>query len=256
MRCKKEIDGTLKDKEEQEMKNLNDKNTRQELVRRYLNAETTLEEERLLADFLADNTAALSTEEEDVLLLLQMSDHMEQPIISEEKADEFDRLMQKGRHKSKIVFLRWIVSSVAAAIIIAFVFMINSQHIDTPEDKPIAMVESKTEKSDKKDEEKFLPPQDEKERVINTSHDKPSVKPQMVARRNKTHHEDSKLRINEMTQAVNFQNEQVESYQLRPAGDATIVTMTSSDGISSSYIICTNGDGNSYQVVPMMEMYD
>ena len=76
MRCKKEIDGTLKDKEEQEMKILNDKNTRQELVRRYLNAETTLEEERLLADFLADNTAALSTEEEDVLLLLQMSDCM------------------------------------------------------------------------------------------------------------------------------------------------------------------------------------
>ena len=31
-------------------------------------------------------------------------------------------------------------------------------------------------------------------------------------------------------------------------------TMTSSDGISTSYIICTNDDGNSYQVVPMIEM--
>ena len=32
------------------MINLNDKKIRQELVRRYLNAETTLEEERLLAE--------------------------------------------------------------------------------------------------------------------------------------------------------------------------------------------------------------
>ena len=51
------------------MKNLNDKKIRQELVRRYLNAETTLEEERLLADFLSNPNIVLSTEEETVLLL-------------------------------------------------------------------------------------------------------------------------------------------------------------------------------------------
>ena len=254
MRCKKEIDGTLKDKEKQEMKNLNDKNTRQELVRRYLNAETTLEEERLLADLFTDTDVALSTEEEDVLLLLQMSDCMEQSIISEEKADEFDRLMPKGRHKSRFVSMPWIVSTTAAAVIIAFVFMTNRQNIDTPEDKPIAMVESETEKSDKKDEEKLLPPQHVDESVINTSHDKTSVKPKKGARRYKTHHTDTGMHINEMTQAANFQNKQVESYQLRPAGDATIVTMTSSDGISSFYIISANDDGNSYQVVPMIEL--
>ena len=84
------------------MKNLNDKNTRQELVRRYLNAKTTLEEERLLADFLTDTDAALSQEEEDVRLLLQMSDCMEQSAISEEKTNEFDRLMQKGRNTCRI----------------------------------------------------------------------------------------------------------------------------------------------------------
>ena len=196
MRCKKENDGTLKDKEKQEMKNLNDKNTRQKLVVRYQNAETTLEEERLLAEFLTDTDDLLSTEEEDVRLLLQMSDCMEQPAISEEKADEFDRLMQKDRHKSSIVYMRWIVSSAAAAVIIAFVFMTNRQNIDIPED----------------------------------------------------------MHINEMTQAVNFQNEQVEFYQLRPAGDATIVTMTYSDGGSSSYVICASDDGSSYQIVPMIEM--
>ena len=236
------------------MKNLNDKNTRQELVRRYLNAETTLEEERLLADFLTDTDAALSQEEEDVRLLLQMSDCMERSAISEEKADEFDRLMQKGRNTSRIISLRWIVTSAAAAVIIAFVFMTSRLHIDTPTDKSIAMVKSETEKAEEKNEAKLLPPQSEDENVINTSLEKTSVKPKGASRRNKKQHTDTDLRINEMTQAVNFQNKQVEFYQLRPAGDATIVTMTSSDGISTSYIICTNDDGNSYQVVPMIEM--
>ena len=254
MRCKKEIDGTLKDKEEQEMKNLDDKNTRQELVRRYLNAETTLEEERLLADFLTDTDAALSQEEEDVRLLLQMSDCMEQSAISEEKANEFDRLMQRGRHKSWIVALHWIVTSAVAAVIIAFVFMTSRQHIDTPTDKSIAMVKSETEKADEKDEAQLLLPQSEDENVVNTSHDKTPVKPKKAPRRNRKHQIDKDLQIKEMTQAVNFQNEQVESYQLRPAGDATIITKTSSNGISSSYIICANDDGSSYQVVPMIEM--
>ena len=236
------------------MKNLNDKNTRQELVRRYLNAETTLEEERLLADFLTDTDAALSQEEEDVRLLLQMSDCMERSAISEEKADEFDRLMQKALNTSRIISLRWIFTSAAAAVIIAFVFMTNRQHIDAPEDKPIAMVESETKKTDEKDEAKLLPPQNEDEIVINTSHKKTSVKPKKAARRYKKHQVDTYLQIKEMTQAVNFKNEQVESYQLRPTGDATIVTMKSSDGISTSYIICANDDGSSYQVVPMIEM--
>lgn len=236
------------------MKNLNDKNTRQELVRRYLNAETTLEEERLLADFLTDTDAALSQEEEDVRLLLQMSDCMEQSAISEEKADEFDRLMQRDRHKSRIVTLRWIVTSAAAAVIIAFVYITSRQHMDTPTDKSIAMVKSETEKADEKDGAQLLSQQNEDENVINTSHNKPSVKPKKASHRNKKHQVDTDLQIKEMTQAVNFQNEQVESYQLRPAGDATIITKTSSDGISSSYIICANDDGSSYQVVPMIEM--
>lgn len=236
------------------MKNPNDKNTRQELVRRYLSAETTLEEDRLLADFLKDTDVALSTEEEDVRLLLQMSDCMEQSAISEEKADEFDRLMQRDRHKSRIVALCWVVTSAAAAVIIAFVFMTSRQHIDTPTDKPIAMVESETEKTDGKDEAQLLLPQNEDETVINTLHDKTPVKPKKAPRRNRKHQIDKDLQIKEMTQAVNFQNEQVESYQLRPAGDATIITKTSSNGISSSYIICANDDGSSYQVVPMIEM--
>ena len=116
------------------MTNLIDKKERQELIRRYLKAETTLEEERLLADFLSGTDITLSTEEEDVLLMLQTSNLIGRPEISKEKADEFDRLMQRESKKSKIVALRWIVSAVAAVICVVFFLPIH--HTDNAEEKP------------------------------------------------------------------------------------------------------------------------
>ena len=59
----------------------NHKNIQEDLVNRYLNADTTIEEEHLLANFLSKNRESLSPEEEDVYLLLQASardtDHFE-----------------------------------------------------------------------------------------------------------------------------------------------------------------------------------
>ena len=54
-----------------------------------------------------------------------------------------------------------------------------------------------------------------------------------------------------MTKAATFQNEQVESYQLRPAGDATIVTKIYSDGTSSTCIVTVADDNEGYHVIPI-----
>ena len=118
------------------MINLNDKKIRQELVRRYLNAETTLEEERLLADFLSNPNIVLSTEEENVLLLLQSSSLIGIADISSEKADEFDRLTQCGHSKRKgnPVAIRWVVSAAAAVLIAVLIF--PSLHINRTKAKP------------------------------------------------------------------------------------------------------------------------
>jgi hypothetical protein len=62
---------------------------------------------------------------------------------------------------------------------------------------------------------------------------------------------DNAQRAKEMMKAANFQDEQVESYQLRPAGDVMIVTKTPKDGPSSSFIIHANDEGNSYRVMPI-----
>ena len=51
MHSQKAIDGNIKYKEEKEMTDLNDQTKRLELVHRYLNAETTLDEEQLLQDY-------------------------------------------------------------------------------------------------------------------------------------------------------------------------------------------------------------
>ncbi len=117
------------------MINLNDEKARQNLIRRYLNAETTLEEESLLADFLSNTDMLLTAEEKDVLLLQQSSILIGRPDISTDKADEFDRLIQNSHNKrSFIVAIRWIVT--AAAAVICAVMLLPILQTDKVEEHP------------------------------------------------------------------------------------------------------------------------
>lgn len=116
------------------MINLKEKKIRQEFVRRYLNAETTQEEEQLLAEFLSNADIALTCDEEDVLLMLQSSKLIKQRDITTDKADEFDRLMNKGRGKRNgIVAIRWVASAAAAVICLAL--LIPKLRIDRTKDE-------------------------------------------------------------------------------------------------------------------------
>ncbi len=117
------------------MINLNDEKARQNLVRRYLNAETTLEEEIMLADYISNTDMILTAEEKDVLLLLQSSILIGRPSVSTDKADEFDRLIQKSYHKRNfIVAMRWIAT--AAAAVICAVMLLPSLQTDKVEEQP------------------------------------------------------------------------------------------------------------------------
>ena len=107
------------------MKDLNETTIRMQLVNRYLNAETTIEEEQMLRKYYAQTEEVLTPEENDVRLLIMSSARFAGEFaLSEEKADEFDRLMAKK--PAKRVALYWIVSA-AAAIIIAFFLLTNKQ---------------------------------------------------------------------------------------------------------------------------------
>lgn len=104
------------------MKRLDDTSYRKTLIERYLDAETTPEEEKELRDFYlwSNPGTALTEDEKDFQALLGMSaDGSPEYEISRSKADEFDRIMAKRRVSTNIRrTVRWI-SSAAAVILIA-----------------------------------------------------------------------------------------------------------------------------------------
>ena len=235
----------------------NHKNIQEDLVNRYLNADTTIEEEQLLASFLSKNRESLSPEEEDVYLLLQASardtDHFE---LSLEEAREFDQLMTAKSHlRKKKVPIYWIAST-AAAIICAFVLLTGKPQEERVQPAHVAIASiSKTDDTFEKEHDAVLQPA--KAVSKNASQHTPTTK-SVVKGKNKKRgvakkrkEMDNDQRAKEMMKAANFQNEQVENYQLRPAGDVMIVTKTPKDGPSSSYIIHANDEGNSYRVMPI-----
>jgi len=104
------------------MTNLNEIAKRRQLAEKYLNAETSAEEERMLRDFYSHAEEPLAPEDEDMRLLMDATNRLSGGfVLSDEKAKGFDRLMQR-RGGKKIVALRWIVSA-AAAIICAVLFL-------------------------------------------------------------------------------------------------------------------------------------
>lgn len=188
------------------MTNLNDTNTRMQLVNRYLNAETTLEEEQLLRQYYAQTDDVLSSEESEVRQLILTSASLAgQFELSEEKGYEFDRLMAKRPARRTVPY--WITSAAAAVVLTVFL-LTYKQASDASETR------QKGEPASRSD----------------------AVTEQQ---------------INSIMSAANYANEQVESYRLRPVGDATIVTKTLPDGTSSSCIVCLSDDDKGFHVVPI-----
>ncbi|MBR5883926.1 MAG: hypothetical protein IKZ17_01710, partial [Bacteroidaceae bacterium] len=79
------------------MLNLNDKNVRSRLLEQYLLAETSPQEERLLAEYYR-NSLDVPDEEEDMkrLILAMHVPHDEEPLLlSEEKERQFDAIVAR-----------------------------------------------------------------------------------------------------------------------------------------------------------------
>lgn len=106
------------------MMNIQDKDTRMALVARYLEADTTLAEEALLAAYYAANEA-----EEDERAIAQMirMEHAGAALLSKEGAEEFDRIVSQTKSKQPKPHIRrmaWI-GGVAAAIALLLVLNVT-----------------------------------------------------------------------------------------------------------------------------------
>ena len=113
------------------MMDIKDKDTRMALVARYLEADTTVAEEALLAAYYAANEA-----EEDERAIAQMirMEHANEALLSNEGAEEFDRIVSQTKPKQSRPIIRrmaWI-SGVAAAIALLLVLNVQLPQEEVP----------------------------------------------------------------------------------------------------------------------------
>ncbi len=289
------------------MSKLHDKRIRLLMVKRYLNAETSIEEERELGEFYATTTEKLTSEEEDVRLLLQATSTNDENFeLSKSKVAEFDRMMdsrpcqrthvperlrggdrrsgaraplacyqrdarmgtQEEPARQRLLTIAGWISAVAASIVLLFVLFGNNTNGNTePFDDQIAITQSgqigihvETEKPEElmsatetphissanaggKEDVGHMKPR--KSKQIKHSTVKPNEVKPIEAFRANSHS------LDEVMAAANIMGEQVETYHIQPAGDATIVTKTFVDGTSSSCLVCAMDGGSGYSVIPL-----
>lgn len=106
---------------------------RKELIQRYLDAETSAEEELLLAESFRQSPPQSEEEEKIEAMLLCIKDSADPDSPEEEhiSEEEFDSLIRKsGRRKSII----WAVSSAMAAAAVILLFLLLKPATPQPED--------------------------------------------------------------------------------------------------------------------------
>lgn len=106
---------------------------RKELIQRYLNAETSVEEEIMLAESFRQTPPQNEEEEKIEAMLLCLkdsaaSDSSEDDRIAEE---EFDRIVSKSGRRKGII---WAVSSAMAAAAVILLFLLLKPAAPQPED--------------------------------------------------------------------------------------------------------------------------
>ena len=276
------------------MSKLHEKQVRLLMVKRYLNVETSIEEERELSEFYATTTEKLTSEEEDVRLLLQATSTIDENFeFSKSKVAEFDRMMdslpcqrthvperlrvgeqssgmgtQEVPARQRLLTIAGWISAVAASIGLLFVLFDNNTSGNTePLDEQMAMTQSEqidihieTEKPEE------LKPATETPRISSASvGEKEDVQQMKPTKSKQTKHSTVKSNdarpievacanihsLDEVMAAANIMGEQVETYHIQPAGDATIVTKTFVDGTSSSCLVCAMDGGSGYSVIPL-----
>lgn len=101
------------------MKDINDKDYRTALIARYLEADTTVAEEALLAGYYAANKA---DDDETAVAGMIMMEHADAPLLSREGAKEYERIINMAParpQRKKLYRLLW-SGGIAAAVVLFF----------------------------------------------------------------------------------------------------------------------------------------
>ena len=109
------------------------KEIRKSLIAKYLDAETSLVEERMLVDYYLDNKDV--DEDEQAFAQMIRMENIHANLLSDEGVEEFDRIVNERKQETKRIPLRWMtwVGGIAASIALLFAIIPSSQMPETSE---------------------------------------------------------------------------------------------------------------------------
>ena len=115
------------------MINIKDKEIRQALIAKYMEAETSLAEERILVDYYLSNKDV--DEDEQAFAQMIRMENIHANLLSDEGVEEYDRIINEKKQESKRIPLRWMtwVGGIAASITLLFAVIPSSQVPETSE---------------------------------------------------------------------------------------------------------------------------
>lgn len=115
------------------MIDINNKVFRKKLIAKYLDAETSLTEERMLVDYYLGNMDV--DEDEQAFAQMIRMENIHASLLSGEGVEEFDRIVNGKKQEFKRIPLRWMtwVSGIAASIALLFAVIPSSQMPETSE---------------------------------------------------------------------------------------------------------------------------
>ena len=106
------------------MINIKDKEARLQLIAKYLEAETTVGEEAILHAYYMENKAE---EDEQAIARMICMEHADADLLSDEGAEEFDRIVSQTKPKQSRPIIRRIAWISGAAAAIALLLVLNVQ---------------------------------------------------------------------------------------------------------------------------------
>ena len=112
------------------MINIKDKEIRLQLIAKYLEAETTIAEEAMLHAYYMENKAE---EDEQAIARMICMEHADADLLSDEGAEEFDRIVSKTKAKPRKTNVRHLwIGGWAAAVTLLLVLNIVTQRKEEP----------------------------------------------------------------------------------------------------------------------------
>lgn len=117
------------------MIDINNKEVRKKLIVKYLDAETSLTEEKILVDYYFENNEV--DEDERAIAEMIRMENIHASLLSDKGIEEFDKIANEVKSKSKQIPLRIItwIGGIAASITLLFVIYptFTSKEMDTLE---------------------------------------------------------------------------------------------------------------------------